>query len=85
MKGNVKRKQKIINIVYTSLTIAIIAMMFVGFIIADNNMHKTNFFSSDKLLNIDSSSFKLPKLSNIKSHLENSIYFAKEKINSSHK
>lgn len=85
MKGNAKRKQKILNIVYISATIAIIAMMFIGFIIADNNMHKTNFFSSDKLLNIDSNSLKLPKLSNIKSRVENSIYFAKEKINNSHK
>lgn len=82
MKGNAKRKQKILNIVYISATIAIITMMFIGFIIADNNMHKTNFFSSDKILNIDSNSLKLPKLSNIKSRVENSIYFAKEKINS---
>ena len=32
--------------------------MFVGFVIADNNMHKTNFFKADKILDMDNNNFE---------------------------
>ena len=59
MKKNSKREEALINTFYIILFILLIGLMFVGFVIADNNMHKTNFFKSDKLVDIDKSRFEL--------------------------
>ena len=59
MKKNSKREETLINTFYIILFILLIGLMFVGFVIADNNMHKTNFFKADKILDIDNNNFKV--------------------------
>ena len=58
MKKNSKREEVLINTFYIILFILLIGLMFVGFVIADNNMHKTNSFKADKILDIDNNNFE---------------------------
>ncbi len=58
MKKNSKREETLINTFYIILFILLIGLMFVGFVIADNNMHKTNFFKADKILDMDNNNFE---------------------------
>lgn len=58
MKKNSKREKTLINTFYIILFILLIGLMFVGFVIADNNMHKTNFFKADKILDMDNNNFE---------------------------
>lgn len=53
MKKNVKKRKIKIYSIYTILVIVILIGMIISFIVADNNMHKTNFFCSAEFLNID--------------------------------